>query len=149
MVKTFGIIPAGSGPIIFSVAFSLLMLAIIILFVFISYSSRHASFEVSDQGLRIKGGIYGRFIPREAIDSQHIQILNLNTDTVYKPGRRTNGSSLPGYNEGWFKLKNKEKALLFVTDRTNLVYIPTNREYSVMLSVGNPDEFRQAIESWK
>ena len=149
MVRTFGIIPAGSGPMIFSAALSLLMLAVIALFIFISYSSQHARFEVSDQGLRITGGIYGRFIPREAIDSQNIQVINLNTSTDYKPGMRTNGTSLPGYSEGWFRLKNKEKALLFVTDRSSVVYIPTNQDYSVMLSVSQPDEFLESLKLWK
>ncbi len=149
MIRTFGIIPAGPGPLIFVAAISLLMLTIIALLVFIGYSSRNTRFEVSEQGLRIKGGIYGRFIPREVIDSQNIQILDLNASTAYKPGRKTNGAALPGYNEGWFKLKNGEKALLFVTDRSSVVYIPTSQNYSVMLSVSNPDEFRESTELWR
>lgn len=149
MVRTFGIIPAGPGPLIFAAALSLLMLALIALFVYIGYSSRNTRFEVSEQGLRIKGGLYGRFIPREEIDSQNIQVLNLNASTVYKPARKTNGSTLPGYSEGWFKLKNGEKALLFVTDRSSVVYIPTSQNYSVILSVSNPDEFRESTKLWQ
>ena len=149
MVRAFGITSAGSGPIIFIVTLSLLLLALIALFIFIGYSSRNARFEVSKEGLRIKGGLYDRFIPGETIGSQNIQILNLNTSTGYKPWRRSNGFGLPGYCEGWFKLKNEGKALLFVTDRSNVVYIPTNQNYSVIFSVSNPNEFRESTKLWQ
>jgi hypothetical protein len=56
---------------------------------------------------------------------------------------------MPGYQAGWFSLVNKEKALLFVTDTSSIVYLPTNKGYSVMLSVTEPQEFINAAkELW-
>ena len=141
MEKIFGIIPASSGPYIFIWVFSLILIAVIGLFVFIGYSSRHVSFEVNDQGLRISKAVYGRFIPIEEIIREEVKVINLGVDSEYKPKTRTNGIGLPGYNEGWFRLQNKEKALLFVTDRSSVVYIPTTKEYSVLLSVREAEEF--------
>ncbi len=149
MVRTFDITPATSAPIIFISAISLFLILVLGLFAFIGYSSRNTKFEISDQGLQIRGGIYGRFIPKETIITDNIQTLNLNTYPEYKPRIRTNGIGLPGYAEGWFRLKNNEKALLFVTDRSNVVYIPTTQNYSVLLSISNSDEFRQSIELWR
>ncbi len=149
MVRTFDITPASSAPFIFLAAIGIVLILLLILLTFIGYSARNTKFEVTDQGLRIKGSIYGRFIPKEAITTESIQIVNLNTYPAYKPRLRTNGVGLPGYSEGWFKLKNNERALLFVTDRSNVVYIPTNQDYSVLLSVGNSEEFRQSTELWK
>ncbi len=149
MEKTFGIVPASSAPLITMAAISLVLLLILGLFIFIGYSSRNAKFEVSDQGLRITGGIYGRFIPREAIVAGEAEIINLETREEYKPKFRTNGVGLPGYLEGWFKLKNNEKALLFVTDRSSVVYIPTTDSYSVMLSASNAVEFYESIKQWE
>jgi len=149
MEKTFGIVPASSAPLITMAAISLVLLLILGLFIFIGYSSRNAKFEVSDQGLRITGGIHGRFIPREAIVAGEAEIINLETREEYKPKFRTNGVGLPGYLEGWFKLKNNEKALLFVTDRSSVVYIPTTDNYSVMLSASNAVEFYESIKQWE
>ncbi len=149
MVRTFDITPASSTPFIFLSVIGLILVIILGLLSFIGYSARNTRFEVSEQGLRITGAIYGRSIPREEITTGNIQILNLNTYDQYKPRFRTNGVGLPGYAEGWFKLKNNEKALLFVTDRSNVVYIPTNQDYSVMLSVSEADEFYQATKQWK
>jgi len=149
MTRTFDITPASSAPFITMLAIGILLILVLGLFAFIGYSARNTKFEVSDQGLQIKGGIYGRFIPKEEIARENVKIINLNTDPEYKPRIRTNGVGLPGYSEGWFKLKNKEKALLFVTDRSNVVYIPTNKDYSVLLSVSNSEEFYQSIELWE
>jgi len=149
MEKAFGIIPASSGPYIFIWAISLVLIAVIVLFIFIGYSSRHMNFTVSDEGLRLGPGLYGRFIPRGDINTEGVRVLNLNTDAEYKPKWRTNGAGLPGYAAGWFKLANKEKALLFVTDRSRVVYIPTNKDYSVMLSVREAEEFADLIKQWE
>ena len=145
MEKIYGIIPASSGPYIFVWGFSLVMIALIGLFVYIGYSSRHMVFAVSDDGLRISGGLYGRSIPGEQIAGDNVKVLNLNVDTEYKPKRRTNGIGLPGYQAGWFKLKNNEKALLFVTDQSRVVYVPTTENYSVLLSVREAEEFAESL----
>jgi hypothetical protein len=149
MERIYSIIPAGSGPYIFILVFSLILLAAIGFFVFIGYSSRHVSFEVNDQGLQISRAVYGRFIPREKIAADGVKVINLNIDAEYKPKLRTNGIGLPGYAEGWFKLKNNEKALLFLTDSSRVVYIPTNNNYSVLLSVRETEEFAGLIKQWE
>lgn len=149
VVRTFDITPASSTPLIFIAVIGLIFLLLLGFFARIGYSTRNTKFEISDQGLRINGGIYGRFIPKEEIATENIKTIDLTTYPEYQPRIRTNGIGLPGYAEGWFRLKNKEKALLFVTDRSNVVYVPTRQGYSVLLSVSNAAEFRQAVELWK
>jgi hypothetical protein len=149
MEKIYGIIPASSGPYIFILIISVILICIIGLFIFIGYSSRHVSFGVGEDGLRIKGAMYGRFIPRRDIVGEEVKVVNLDVDSDYKPKRRTNGIGLPGYAEGWFKLKNDEKALMFVTERSSVVYIPTNKDYSVLLSVREAEEFAELIKQWE
>ncbi len=149
MAKTFSITPASSTPFIVLLAIGMFLILLLVFFGFIGYSAKNTKFEVSDQGLRIKDGIHGRFIPKEEIIKDKLQIINLNIQTEYNPRIRTNGTRLPGYSEGWFKLKNNEKALLFVTDRSKVVYIPTNKDYSVLLSVSNSEEFYQSVRLLK
>ena len=149
MDKTFSITPASTAPLITILVIGIILLLLLGLFTFIGYSSRNVKFEVSDQGLRIKGAIYGRFIPKEDIAEENAEIINLDANPQYKPRIRTNGVGLPGYSEGWFKLNNNEKALLFVTDRSKVVYIPTRQNYSVLLSVSNSEEFYESIKQWE
>ena len=149
MERIFGIIPAPSTAFVFLLAISAVIVLLLGYLVLIGYSSKNVSFEVSDEGLRISKAVYGRFIPREQIDTEGVMVINLNIDTEYKPRIRMNGIGLPGYAEGWFKLQNKEKALLFVTDRSNVVYIPTNKDYSVLLSVREAEEFAESMKHWE
>jgi hypothetical protein len=153
MERTFGIIPASFNPYMFiwilSVLIGLIAAGIIGLLISFGYQARHASFTVTDQGLRIGPGLYGRFIPKEDINAEGVRLINLNIETGYRLKRSTNGAGLPGFAAGWFKLENKEKALLFVTDRSNVVYIPTTANYSVMLSVQGAREFVDLLQRWR
>jgi hypothetical protein len=152
MDKVFGIIPASSGAFtflwIFGIVIGVILIGVIGLFASFGYQAKHATFTLTDQGLRIGPGLYGRTIPKDNIDAAGVRVIDLNLEKDYQPKWRTNGAGLPGFSEGWFKLQNKEKALLFVTDRSSVVYIPTTGNFSVMLSVPNAAEMVDAIQQW-
>jgi hypothetical protein len=57
------------------------------------------------------------------------------------------GTGLPGYQAGWFRLRNGEKALVYLTDRRRAVYVPTTAGYDVLLSPEDPDGFLRALAS--
>jgi hypothetical protein len=168
--KTYRIIPAKPGVfiflwgfliffiIIFTVTFvnegfeiaSLAIAFIVLLIVggvlgFFVYQARNAVFSITELGLKIGPGFYGRLIPWDKIDAAGIRVINLNLEKQYQAKWRLNGAGLPGYSAGWFKLYNKEKALLFVTDASNVVYIPTLDNYSVLLSPQDADEMAEAL----
>jgi hypothetical protein len=146
MERVFGITPASSGPYIFIWAISIFLIAIIALFIFIGHSSRNMTFAVNDEGLRIRGGLYGRMIPKSDIVAEEVRVMNLDVETDYQPKWRTNGIGLPGYTAGWFKLQNKEKALCFLTNRSRVVYITTSKDYSVMLSTMEAEELAELLK---
>jgi hypothetical protein len=138
--KVFPIIPASAKAMWVMLPVALILIVMAALVVFIVYSTKNAKFEVTDGGLRIKGALYGRFIPKDTFVKSGARILNLDREGDFQPRTRSNGIGLPGYSEGWFKLKNGEKALLFLTDRTKVVYLPTNKDYTLMLSAKHPEE---------
>ena len=148
--KVFPIIPASATPFWVILGILILFLALSAFFIFIAYSARHLRCELNGGGLRVRGGIYGRFLPKDSLIKENAKILNLGIDTEYQPRIRTNGIGLPGYKEGWFKLKNGERALLFITDVSRVVYIPTKKGYSVLLSTHQPEELLKSMdEVWK
>ena len=142
MSKVFPITPVSIKA--FSVI-GIVIIPLILIMGVVVYSAINTRFEVNLEGLHIKGAIYGRFISKESIMIENTRILNLNSESQLKPVRRTNGIGLPGYSEGWFKLANGERALLFVSDRVNVVYIPTREGYSVLLSTVNHEEFLESL----
>jgi len=102
-------------------------------------------FIVDEKGLSIKGFLYGRTIPKEQLDVGAIMTFDMRKKGSCKPVWRTNGIGLPGYAEGWFRLTSKEKSLLFVTDKSKVVYLTTKAGYSALLSPSQPEDFIKAI----
>jgi hypothetical protein len=146
MKFVFPIVPASSGPVWLAAGIGVFLVALLLLFGYLAYSSRHVEFVLSKEGLRIKRDLYGRLIPLSSIVFEDIRTIDLKRDGEYRMKWRTNGAGLPGYQAGWFKLRNGEKALAFVTDKSRVVYIPTRDGYSVLLSVADPRQFQEACK---
>ena len=147
MSEIFPMIPASPKPLWILGGILLLLLALLGLFSYIAYSSRTVQFELSREGLRVRGGLYRRMVPTESLIVEKAKHIDLREPTSYKPRLRTNGIGLPGYASGWFRLRNGEKALLYVTDVSNVVYVPTREGYSLLLSVAQPESFLQSIRN--
>ena len=110
-------------------------------------SARSARFEVSTEGLRLRGDWYGRLIPASQLVPAGARRVDLANTPELLPGRRTMGTSFSGYQAGWFRLRNGESALLYLTDRTRAVYVPTTDGYAVLLSPSEPERFLSAINT--
>ena len=80
--------------------------------------ARTARFEVDAGGIKLRGDLYGRTIPRSSIRMDGVRMVDLDGEPTLRPTRRTFGTALPGYRSGWFRLADGEKALLYVTDRS-------------------------------
>jgi hypothetical protein len=143
MSQIFHIAPASVRPIWFVLPILLLAIVIGTTAVIVGASMRGARstiFELSDEGLRVRGDVYGRLIPSSELrgaDAAHVNISN----GPFRLTARTIGTALPGYRSGWFRLANGEKALVYVTDPTRVVHVPTTAGYSLLLSVAETDQF--------
>jgi len=146
MKQIFHIVPAATGTFVTIWAILLIMLGLAAIFSWFAYAARNVRFEVSEAGLRISGGMYGRMIPKTEI-VRGARAVDLKTDRNLAFGMRTNGVGLPGYQAGWFRLQNGEKALAFVTDKQRVTYFRTTAGYSVLLSTDQPQQLAAAIDS--
>src|SRR4051812_7140654 len=79
--------------------------------------SRSSSFELTAEGLRLKGDIYGRMIPFSQIVRSGVMRVDV-TRGPFKPAIKTVGTALPSYRAGWWRLVNGHKALLYMSDRS-------------------------------
>ena len=145
-MDVFAISPASVKPLWFLGVLCLILITMVAAFTFVAYSSRNSKIEVMDDHIKVVGDFWGRKIPISRLQVSNIKIINLNYDTQYLPKRRTFGTGLPGYSSGWFRLHNKEKALLYLTKRDSVVYIPTQDNYSLLLSLEDPNNFIEAIK---
>jgi hypothetical protein len=138
--------PTGSPQIVFAIV-CLVMLATTAFFAFWGFGMGREKFEISSEGLKISAFLYGRAIPARDLDISRAQAVDLSVNEDYRLARKTNGTGMPGYQSGWFRMSNGGKALAFVTDKRRVVCIPTRQDYTVLLSVENPQEFLRVLKS--
>jgi hypothetical protein len=146
MQEVFPMIPGSSKPLWINGGIIIFLCALACFLGYIAYSTRHVQFVVSGGNLQIKGDLYGRNIALDKLILDQAREVDLNQERPLQPGIRTNGVGLPGYLSGWFKLRGGEKALLFVTDKKHVIYLPTRAGYSLLLSVAEPPIFLAALK---
>jgi hypothetical protein len=148
MKQVFEIIPGSNAPLWLGLGVATMMLVFAAMFLYIAWGARgHVRFEVTGEALQISGDMFGRSLPIASLDIDGMQTLDISHRSPYSPRWRRMGTGLPGYSAGWFSLRNGEKALLFVTDRSRVVRIPTSEGYSVMVSPQRPDAFMEALRA--
>jgi hypothetical protein len=145
VAEVFHIVPAASRSMVSWIPVVALVLVVltgvIALLAVTMRASRTATFEVSAEGLRLRGDLYGRKLAASKLRGGAARIVDVDRDPGLRPRSRTAGTALPGYRAGWFRLANGEKALLYLTDPHRAVYVPTREGYSLLLSVDRPEEF--------
>jgi hypothetical protein len=144
-MTAFPIAPAASRYLWVFIPITLLLVGVIVLLA-ISLAGAHTSrFEVFPDSLRLRGDIYGRTIPRAQLQLDLARRVDFKLEPSLLPRWKRMGTGLPGYQSGWFSLRNGEKALLYLTDRNKAVYIPTSAGYVLMLSPRDPDGLLAAL----
>jgi hypothetical protein len=149
VTQVFHIVPA---TLRFGPGLLLLLPVVLVLVVMgaVTYSlvsgARTSTFEVSEAGLRLRGDFYGRMIPRSQLRVDGVARIDINSG-AYRPTARTMGTAFPGYRAGWFRVRNGRKALLYVTDPSNVVLVPTTGDYDVLLSVTDPERFVERLRA--
>lgn len=111
-----------------------------------AFASRHVKFEVSQEGVTIRGDMFGRFVPKDKMVLKSARAVDLTQETSLAPKWRTGGTGYPGYKAGWYRLANDGKALVFITDPRHVVYVPTVDGSCLMMSVASPDAFLAALK---
>ena len=139
-MKTFDFHPPGSGALIVCIILCIVLVGVAALMLSFGVAGSRLVAEVSAEGLRIRGDLYGRLIRLPELDLQHAAVVQLAEHPEYRPVLRTNGTGLPGYASGWFRLRNRQKALLFLTPADRVAFLPTRRNYVILLSVRRPEE---------
>jgi hypothetical protein len=100
--------------------------------------------DIGNGVLTVNSLFYGKSIPIGEINVNGIRQLNLNNDKDYNIRIRTNGIGLPNYHVGWMRLNNGNKALAYLTDKTNVVLIPT-KDYDLLISTKDFDGIKGAL----
>jgi len=138
MHDSFPMIPAGNGMAWLTGIVGLVVVGVLGLLVWITVAAKHVDFVVQPGWLAIQGGPYGRRIALADLELDRARVVDLAAEPDLRARWKTNGAALPGLAMGWFRLKDKSKALLFVTDRSRVLHLPTRLGWNLQLSTEDP-----------
>lgn len=145
MNEVFPIAPGAAKSLWFLGAVCALLLGVLAVLLWTTWSIRHSRVEVGPAGVRLVGDLWGRTIPYERLDLTGARVVDLEREPELRPRSRTMGTGLPGYASGWFRLAGGGKALVYLTDRRKVAYIPTRDDYALLLGVGEPERLLEAL----
>ncbi|WP_192021950.1 PH domain-containing protein [Shewanella sp. WPAGA9] len=127
-----------------------IIIAVFGLFSITLYQTQHAGLS-AEENLQVTLTIplYGQVFQQNELVWQQARVINLIEAPQYMPTRRTNGLGLSGYSLGWFTLQNGDKALVSVTTNENVLLLPTEKGYSLLLSLENPQAAMTKMTAWQ
>ena len=124
----------------------ILMLVLFGLFIGIISAIKNTSISINEKEVVIKSFLYGRRIPISDILLDEIQTINLKQNNEFNVRRRTNGIGLPNFLSGWVRLNNGQRALAFLTNRENVLLMPT-KDFILLFSMERTEEFIMKLKS--
>jgi hypothetical protein len=112
------------------------------------YSVNDAKLILTTDSVTVDVPFYGFTLPIEDVNKLEIRKLawQQGADLSLKPDLRVNGVGMPGFQLGWFRLSDQQKAFVAITETDTVVVIPTLRGYSILLSIAQPDALLGAIK---
>jgi hypothetical protein len=102
---------------------------------------------VPPNGLEISGGLTSSTIPFDELRLHRARVVTLSSERALQPVDRIAGTSISNYLAGWFRLRNGEKALLVIHKTDRVLYIPTRRDHSLLVGVGDPDALLEDLRA--
>jgi hypothetical protein len=120
-----------------SVALGFLLSLTVGLLAVLLYVATRNEVSLRDGTLHLKGGSFHQRVELPAITGA--RLVDLNTDRALQPRKRENGSRLPGYRVGWFRLRDGDWTFVLLAARRQAVYITTTKGFSVLLGVKKPE----------
>jgi hypothetical protein len=118
----------------------LIILVLLGLFIGIIFAIKNTSISINEKDIVIKSFLYGRKIPINDILLNEVQTINLKQNNDFNVSIRTNGIGLPNFLSGWMRLNNGQKALAFLTDKENVLLMPT-KDFILLFSMEKTEEF--------
>jgi len=114
------------------------------------YSPGPPAYTLTPQSLTIHDRFYPVTLNAASVDVAHVRVIDLGSDTDWKPVARTNGFANARYHSGWFRVASGKVVRLYRTDATSVVLLPPKGDGTpVLLETKEPGKFRaEVLEKW-
>lgn len=122
-----------------------IVMAVVLGFVF--WSTTRNGIALDGTTLRIHAGLHRLAVEVATLDLDAARIVDLAGEPALKPMLKTFGTSMPGYQAGHFRLRDRGKAFLLVTARTKVLLLPERSGRRLLLSLERPQALLDALRA--
>ena len=91
-------------------------------------------------------GTYRQLLAYPELDLDRARVLDLDEHLEFRPRLKTSAMVLPGFQTGWYRLRNGSRALVARAGGKRVLWIPTTRGFGLLLQPReHPRELLQAL----
>jgi hypothetical protein len=122
-------------------------IAIVLAGALIVWSVRRRYVVLDNDLLTIAAGLNTARVPIADLDIAAASIVDLTGHATLRPGLKSFGTSMPGYHAGHFRLRNRSRAFIALTDRTKVLALPQSSGRMLLLSLERPQALLDALQT--
>jgi len=130
-----------------SIGYSLSLYVLVTTVMKVFDRSKHVFFEITDNNLIISGDIFGKTVELSSLDLFSMRKVDISQKGPESLKWKLCGTRMPGYASGLFSLRNGKVVCVFLSDLTQVVYIPSLKGESLLLSLEDAETFMLLLRS--
>lgn len=139
METVYSIVPASDRIYWFIIPVFVILTGVMAIMGITALGAKTSQVILSDTELRIRGDMYGRSIPIGRLEIDRARVVDLRGEPSLQPVSRRLGTGIPGYSAGWFRLRNGDRALVYLTRPGPVAYVPVRDGYVLLLTLREPE----------
>jgi hypothetical protein len=99
----------------------------------LSWAMRRQSLTLTASTLEMRSTFYRCVMPLKEMKLEQVRVVDLDEHTELKPLVKINGFSMPGFNSGWFLLRNKRRAFVATSDGRHKLWLPSKGKHDLLI----------------
>jgi hypothetical protein len=111
----------------------------------LSWSVRRRHVILEDGRLRIAGGLNSTTVAVDQLDLDAARVVDLREAGALAPSWKTFGTSMPGFRAGHFRLRNRGRAFVLLTDTRRVLALSERSGRTLLLSLERPQALLDAL----
>ena len=127
-----------SIPLTFAVVLSIVVVSGGAIAFVVDRAMRRHRITIDAGGVEVATTFYRRRLGWRELRVDEARVISLDEHTQFKPMLKTNGTALPGFRSGWFRMRNRDKALVAMGRGPRVVWVPTTQGYGLLLQPRQP-----------
>lgn len=113
----------------------------------LAWSIRRRRVTLDGDRLRIAGSLHTASVRVAELDLDAARIIDLAEVAALRPRFKTFGASMPGFHAGHFRLRDRSRAFLLLTDRRKVLALRERGGRVLLLSLEKPQALLEALRA--